>query len=137
MIKNKLTSIELGNRVITPNSKPYIIAEIGVNHEGSLEKAIEMVKSACDAGAHAVKFQTYKAGTLASKNSPAYWNTNEENFGSDEKSLFGNDGSEGKKGGDAPKDNPASDNIGEKPKAHPAPKVSADKSESPIAGKVK
>jgi hypothetical protein len=52
------------------------------------------------------------------------------------KNFFGKDGAEGKKG-DSAKDNPASDNIGEKPKAHPAPKVSADKSESPIAGKVK
>lgn len=57
---------------------PYFIAEIGVNHEGSLEKAIEMVRSASDAGAHAVKFQTYKAGTLASKNSPAYWDQSKE-----------------------------------------------------------
>ena len=60
-----------------------------------------------------------------------------ENFGTDEKELFGSDGSEGKKGGDAPKSNPASDNIGEKPKAAPAPKVASEKSESPIAGKVK
>lgn len=59
-----------------------------------------------------------------------------ENFGTSEKELFGSDGGEGSKAGGA-KDNPASDNIGEEPKAHPAPKVSADKSESPIAGKVK
>ena len=60
-----------------------------------------------------------------------------ESFGTDEKSLFGSDGSEGKKGGDTPKSNPASDNLGEKPKAAPAPKVSSEKSQSPIAGKVK
>jgi hypothetical protein len=59
-----------------------------------------------------------------------------ESFGTSEKELFGSDGGEGSKAGGA-KDNPASDNIGEEPKAHPAPKVSADKSESPIAGKVK
>ena len=59
-----------------------------------------------------------------------------ESFGTSEKELFGSDGGEGSKASGA-KDNPASDNIGEEPKAHPAPKVSAEKSESPIAGKVK
>ena len=59
-----------------------------------------------------------------------------ESFGVDEKELFGSEGGEGSKAGGA-KDNPASDNIGEEPKAHPAPKVSAEKAESPIAGKVK
>ena len=59
-----------------------------------------------------------------------------ESFGTSEKELFGSDGGEGSKAGGA-KDNPASDNIGEEPKAAPAPKVSSEKSESPIAGKVK
>lgn len=60
------------------STKQYLIAEIGVNHEGSLAKAIEMIRSAKDAGANAVKFQTYKASTLASKNSPAYWDQTKE-----------------------------------------------------------
>ena len=59
-------------------SMPYIIAEIGVNHEGSIEKAMEMIKSAKESGAHAVKFQSYKAEKLASKNSPSYWDTTKE-----------------------------------------------------------
>jgi len=58
--------------------KPYIIAEIGVNYEGSMELAKRLVDEAKEGGADAVKFQTYKADTIASKNSPAYWDLNEE-----------------------------------------------------------
>lgn len=58
---------------------PYIIAEIGVNHEGSLDRAKRMIDGVARAGGHAAKFQTYKASTLASKtNSPAYWDTSKE-----------------------------------------------------------
>ena len=58
--------------------KPYIIAEIGVNHEGSMKTAKRLVDEAKEGGAHAVKFQSYKAETLASKHSPAYWDTTKE-----------------------------------------------------------
>jgi len=56
----------------------YIIAEIGVNHEGSMSLAKRLVDEAKEGGADAVKFQSYKAETLASKDSPSYWDTNEE-----------------------------------------------------------
>jgi len=59
-------------------AKPFVIAEIGVNHECSLAKAKKMILLAKKGGASAVKFQTYKAEKLASKNSPAYWDRNEE-----------------------------------------------------------
>lgn len=68
----------LGSRVISPIDKPYIIAEIGVNHEGSMEQAKKLIEQAKQGGADAAKFQSYKAGSLASKNSPAYWDTNKE-----------------------------------------------------------
>lgn len=71
-------SIQLGKRVITPSSTPYVIAEIGVNHEGSLEQAMRLIDLAKEGGADAAKFQSYKAGTLASKNSPSYWDTSKE-----------------------------------------------------------
>ncbi|MEC8882551.1 MAG: N-acetylneuraminate synthase family protein, partial [Pseudomonadota bacterium] len=54
--------------------RPYIIAEAGVNHEGDLNIAKRLIDEAKEGGAHAIKFQTYKANTIASKNSPSYWN---------------------------------------------------------------
>ncbi|GAB6888910.1 N-acetylneuraminate synthase family protein [Desulfothermus okinawensis JCM 13304] len=58
--------------------RPYIIAEAGVNHEGSMELAKRLCEEALEGGANAIKFQTYKAETIASKNSPAYWDTTKE-----------------------------------------------------------
>jgi len=58
--------------------RPYIIAEIGVNHEGSMDLAKQLIDEAKEGGADAVKFQSYKAETLASKDSPSYWDTTEE-----------------------------------------------------------
>jgi N-acetylneuraminate synthase len=57
---------------------PYIIAEIGVNHEGSLSRAKALVQLAAEGGASAAKFQTYKASDLAVKASPAYWDLTAE-----------------------------------------------------------
>ena len=50
------------------NKKPiFIIAEAGVNHNGDLNTALEMIKVAKDCGADAVKFQTFQADSLATK----------------------------------------------------------------------
>ena len=70
--------IILGERKINQYSLPYVIAEIGVNHEGSIEKAKDLIKLAKDGGADAAKFQTYKAETIASKNIPSYWDLTKE-----------------------------------------------------------
>jgi sialic acid synthase SpsE len=57
---------------------PYVIAEIGVNHEGSIGLAKKLIDLAVEGGANAAKFQTYKAEKLAVKDSPAYWDTTQE-----------------------------------------------------------
>lgn len=48
-------------------TKTFIIAEAGVNHNGSLELAKKLIDVACEAGANAVKFQTFQAKNLVSK----------------------------------------------------------------------
>ncbi len=45
----------------------FIIAEAGVNHNGSIDMAKKLIDVASDAGADAVKFQTFKAKDLVSK----------------------------------------------------------------------
>lgn len=70
--------IQIGARRVAPDTAPYVIAEIGVNHEGSLAQAKRLIELAHEGGAHAAKFQSYKAETLASRHSPAYWDTTKE-----------------------------------------------------------
>ena len=50
-------------------SKVFIIAEAGVNHNGSIDIAKKLIDVASSAGADAVKFQTFKAKNLATKKS--------------------------------------------------------------------
>ena len=71
---NKIFSSNPNDELI----KPYVIAEAGVNHEGSMELAKRLIDEAKEGGAHAIKFQTYKAETIASRHSPAYWDLTKE-----------------------------------------------------------
>ena len=51
--------MQIGNRKIGEDYAPLVIAEIGINHEGSLKTAFEMVDAAYEAGAEVVKHQTH------------------------------------------------------------------------------
>ena len=59
--------LTIGNRTISPFHPPYIIAEIGVNHDGSPQQAARLIEIARDASADAVKFQFFTADHLLSK----------------------------------------------------------------------
>lgn len=81
-----MKTIRINDKEISDTSEPFIVAEAGVNHfdiavERSispLEAAKLMIKEATEAGADAIKFQTYKADKLVIRDSPAYWNTDNE-----------------------------------------------------------
>lgn len=61
-----MNTIKLGRKIIDDNSL-YFIADIGANHNGSLEKAIELIHLAKEAGADAAKFQNFQADKIVSK----------------------------------------------------------------------
>ena len=54
-----MNSFVIGNREININKSPFVIAEIGINHEGNYEKALRMVRDAHASGAECVKFQCH------------------------------------------------------------------------------
>jgi len=51
--------MKIGKRIVNENHRPFIVADIGINHEGSLEKAIRMIDDAYAAGIECVKFQRH------------------------------------------------------------------------------
>ncbi len=53
------SKIKIDNRIIGPDYKPLIIAEIGINHEGNIKKARRIVHDAYNSGAECVKFQSH------------------------------------------------------------------------------
>ncbi len=56
--------IELDKHIISENNRPFIIAEMSGNHNQSIERAKDIVRAAAQAGAHAIKLQTYTADTM-------------------------------------------------------------------------
>lgn len=59
-----ISEIKIGSRIIGPEGLPFVIAEMSGNHNQSLDRALEIVEAAAQAGAHAIKLQTYTADTM-------------------------------------------------------------------------
>src|SRR5271163_1225650 len=59
-----MRTIKLGNVTIGPGHSPYVIAEVGANHNGDMDLCRRLIDAAAAAGAHAVKFQSWTDTSL-------------------------------------------------------------------------
>ncbi|MFA8342836.1 MAG: N-acetylneuraminate synthase [Rhodothermaceae bacterium] len=62
-----MKQIKINNKIIGMNKKPYIIAEAGINHNGNIKIAKELIKQAKNIGADAVKFQSFTVECMMTK----------------------------------------------------------------------
>src|SRR5215218_4651266 len=62
-----MTHITIGSRRIGPGEPLYFVADIGANHDGSLDRAYRLIELAAEAGADAAKFQNFIAPKIVSR----------------------------------------------------------------------
>ena len=62
-----MKTIKIGASILAPDRKPYFIADIASNHDGSLERAFRLIELAKESGADAAKFQNFKAPLIVSR----------------------------------------------------------------------
>ncbi len=65
-----ITTVRLGSRPIGKGYPCFVIAEAGVNHNGNVGKALQMIDLALKAGADAIKFQTFRSDQVVTRNAP-------------------------------------------------------------------
>lgn len=66
------TSFALGDRLVGPGQPAYVIAEVGANHNRDMATARALIDVAAEAGADAVKFQTYSGDRIYSRKTPPF-----------------------------------------------------------------
>ena len=71
-----MRNVKIGNKEIGLGFPSLIIAEVGVNHNGDLDRGYKLIDAAKNSGADVVKFQTYKANQIVTKVAPRYWDEN-------------------------------------------------------------
>jgi len=62
-----MNTVSLGNVSVGEGAPPYIVAEVGSNHNGDMDLCRQLIDAAADAGAHAVKFQSWSESSLIAR----------------------------------------------------------------------
>src|SRR3989344_8288657 len=83
-----MKEFKIGNRLVGESYPVYIIAEAGCNHDGKLEQGFKLIEEAAKNGADAIKFQTFKAEKLVTKNAEQWWLTEEQRQGKKQIDLY-------------------------------------------------
>jgi N,N'-diacetyllegionaminate synthase len=65
-----IEAIRIGDCVVGPGAPVFVVAEAGINHNGDIELAKELIDAGAEAGADAIKFQSFRAERLASAKAP-------------------------------------------------------------------
>lgn len=66
-MKKSLLKILIGNKIVGKGEPTFVIAEAGVNHNGSIDLVLKLIDKAKEVGADAIKFQTFKAEQVATQ----------------------------------------------------------------------
>ena len=66
-----LEALEASGRLVGAGAPLFVVAELGLNHEGSVARALDLVDAAALAGASAIKLQSFKAGDLVASFGPS------------------------------------------------------------------
>ncbi len=62
-----MKTVNLGNVAVGGDNPPYIVAEVGSNHNGDMDLCLRLIDAAAEAGANAVKFQSWSEASLIAR----------------------------------------------------------------------